>query len=818
MLSARELYDRGVAASNAGRLGSARRYLSKAAAASEDADLSSLIEVSTAYLDSETGDMAGAVERLDAVLSRTGLSPRTRGIARSQRGLLMARAGNSTEALRDFTDALSVIGGDPILSGRAHNNRGNLHMQNGELTEARRDFAAVLDVLGSPDADPNYDKARFNLAYVDQLSGDLVAALRAIDEVEPRLASLGPLYQATIQQTRAEILIAAGLLRQGEQQLREAARAYGARRLPLFQGETELVRARALLADDPQAARTVARQAARRFRQHGSEVWALRAEAVATMAAVRRGGRSVSLVEEIDRLLPGLRRERLSVDAANVELHACRVLIRRGDLDSAAARLRTVRLSESAPIGARLLHHEVAADLERARGRRAQAFTRLRRGLSALHAWQASFGSLDLQSGVVGHGRQLAVDGLRMAVSDGRPEVFFEWSERARALASRIIPVRPPADERVSAELSELRWLQSMTPDPRSVEGRRMAELQGSIRQRAWYGDGSRQVAEPVSLATLQECLGADRALVAFVTTTERVAALVATPDAAVVIDVCARDRLDAQLGGLFPDLDMAGSELPAPFAGPVRRQLASRLADLADLLVVPLLDAIGERGLVLTPSGVLAGVPWGLLPGLQGRPVAVAQSATAWVLRQSAPLSLARAGFVAGPRVARAEAEVTAAARLWQGSTVLTGPAATAGAVSDVAASVDVLHLSAHGRHSAENPLFSGVELVDGPWFGYDIDQLAHVPDVVLLSACEVGRSEVRYGEELIGMTAAWQHSGVRSVIASAAAVNDEAAHDVLLGVHRGLRAGLDPAAALAAALPAPSDERPPAPFVCFG
>ncbi|MFN8189791.1 MAG: hypothetical protein U0R78_04990 [Nocardioidaceae bacterium] len=86
MLPARELYDRGVAASNAGRLGSARRYLTRAAAASDDPDLSSLIEVSTAYLDSETGDLTGAVERLDAVLARPGLSPRTRGIARSQRG------------------------------------------------------------------------------------------------------------------------------------------------------------------------------------------------------------------------------------------------------------------------------------------------------------------------------------------------------------------------------------------------------------------------------------------------------------------------------------------------------------------------------------------------------------------------------------------------------------------------------------------------------------------------------------------------------------------------------------------------------------
>ena len=65
--------------------------------------------------------------------------------------------------------------------------------------------------------------------------------------------------------------------------------------------------------------------------------------------------------------------------------------------------------------------------------------------------------------------------------------------------------------------------------------------------------------------------------------------------------------------------------------------------------------------------------------------------------------------------------------------------------------------------------------------------------------------------------MTAAWQHAGARTVIASAAAVNDDVAHDVLLGVHRGLRAGLDPAAALAAALPPPDEGTPPAPFVCF-
>ena len=148
----------------------------------------------------------------------------------------------------------------------------------------------------------------------------------------------------------------------------------------------------------------------------------------------------------------------------------------------------------------------------------------------------------------------------------------------------------------------------------------------------------------------------------------------------------------------------------------------------------------------------------------------------------------------------------------------MLAGAAATAAAVSRARRPVDVLHVAAHGRHSAENPLFSGLQLADGPWFGYDIDQLRQVPDVVLLSACEVGRSTVRWGEELIGMTTAWLHAGARCVIASPAAVNDQAAYDVLVAVHQQLAAGVDPAAALAAAVPAVSADAAPVPLVCFG
>lgn len=131
-------------------------------------------------------------------------------------------------------------------------------------------------------------------------------------------------------------------------------------------------------------------------------------------------------------------------------------------------------------------------------------------------------------------------------------------------------------------------------------------------------------------------------------------------------------------------------------------------------------------------------------------------------------PHEYALAGFAAGPRLARAEPEVRRAARSWPGARTLVGGEATASAVADIAGRVDVLHLAAHGRHEPDNPLFSHLELVDGPWYGYDLDQLADIPEVVILSACEVGATTIRRGDELLGLTTAWLHAGARCVIAS--------------------------------------------------
>jgi tetratricopeptide (TPR) repeat protein len=814
--SAHELHQAGLEALVGRRLPTARRLLERARDAAAEPDLLARIEASRAFLTVELGDLTGALQLCDRALGLAGVSFETLGVLHSQRALILLRLGETTDALEAFGVGIAMLT-DPVELGKAHINRGNVHLARGAGQEAAADFATAVDLLRAAGRHVEAAMAEHNLGYADLLRGDLVSALAHMDAVRPVLLPLSPVGVAMTNQDRAEVLMAAGLTRSGLAVLDESARTFGQHRMPHRRGEAELIIARTALADDPARSLTAARAARARFARLDAPALQLKAEALVHGAEVRLGRIRPSLVRRGDQLEAELESQALRWWAIDLALDAALVAARRGDLEDARARLAAIRVPARAPLGVRLRERDVRAALAERTGRRQHALAHLRRGLADLHEWQSSFGSLDLQTMVTGHGRRIAVRGLRVAVASRRPDVLFEWSERARMLASRVQPVRVPQDEDAQADLRELRSLAAVEDPSREVAARQ-AELRQRVRERAWQHRGSGEYADPVTPEDVQARLRPQQALVAYVVTAQDVTALVVTGERVVVVPLGRTAALQSLLGGLLPDLDMAAAELPPMFAQAIRSELASRLRRLDDVLLAPLADVVGDRELVLTPSGVLAGVPWTILPSNQGRPVVVAQSATSWLTRTETALRSSSAGFVAGPRVAQAQAETTAAAREWPVATVLHGPDATAEAVSALAGRVDVLHVSAHGRHSSENPLFSGFELADGPWFGYDIDQLESVPDVVLLSACEVGRSTLRGGEELIGMTAAWLHAGARCVIASAAAINDAVAHDVLVAVHRGLAAGHPPATALAQAVSDVDPAGPPAPLVCFG
>lgn len=824
MLTAAELHRRGLEASNAGRHAQARQLLTRALDRDAAPDTRARTLLTLAHVESELGSRDIGLARCDQALDLPAVSESVRGLVYSQRGLLLMRAGAGHDAISAFAEAEPRLDGDHEALVRVHLNRGNVHLQQGRAASALADFEVAARLAGTADLPVQRAKAEHNLGYAHLLRGELVTALQLMDKAAHELDHLSPFMRAVGQLDKAEVLLASGMTDDAAESLRQAAQAFGSVKVRQSQAEAELVLARLLVGTDPGEAKRVAERARRRFQSRGSSSWALRAEAVGLSADAESGTWSRLLATRAEELRKELSTSGLTREAAALEVRAAQGLMQIGDLSAARRRLAAARVTTASPFATRLLDREVRAELARRQGRRTVAISHVKAGLDDVHAWQSSFGSLDLQSSLVGHGRRLAMQGLSMALADGRAEVVFEWSERARALASRVAPVRPPADPEAAHDLSDLRQLQVARQGSESSGAAsdallvRVQEVSARIRQRAWYDTGSGRVTEPVELVELQAGLSSsDGVAISYFVGDGELHALVATSDDAQLRRLCPLGEVKTLLGGLQADLDVTAGRLPQPLLAVVRAALRQRLDRMCETLVTPLVDLIGAGPVVVVQTASLAGVPWPMLSPFVGRPLTVPRSATSWLRSRTVKARPTRAGLVAGPRVRRAEEEVASAARAWSSPTVLTGSDARCAPVSQVACQVDVLHVAAHGRHTADNPLFSGLELVDGPWFGYDIDQLESIPSTVILSACELGRSSVRWGEETIGMTDAWLHAGSRCVIAAPASVSDDAACELLAAAHALLAAGALPSQALAGA--ATQVESPaPAPFLCFG
>lgn len=62
------------------------------------------------------------------------------------------------------------------------------------------------------------------------------------------------------------------------------------------------------------------------------------------------------------------------------------------------------------------------------------------------------------------------------------------------------------------------------------------------------------------------------------------------------------------------------------------------------------------------------------------------------------------------------------------------------------------------HALFRADNPLFSALQLADGPLTVYDLERLRAAPRDMILSACDDGVSAVRPGDEPAAALAAAQ------------------------------------------------------------
>lgn len=805
----------GIAAVHLDDLATAARHLRAAirtAGRAGSPELAAEAKIRMAFVTSMRGRPRQALADLEALLP--SLHGELRGRAEAQRAAVFNHLGRHADALASYRQAIPVLrrAQDHVWLQRVLSNRGIVYGYRHEFALAEADFHEAEDLCAGLGLDLSLAVVRLNLGWVRGVRGDVPGALRYLDLAETRFRELGTHQLGWLLSDRSELLLSVGLTAEARAAAEEAVAELRRRRRAIVLPEVRLLLARtATLDGDHERAVEAARRAAREFGAQQRPEWRALASFVVLRSRLEAGqpgvttARLAAIAEELSEA---------GWTAASVEarLLGARVARKSGALDLLAVAAR-FRHRGPALLRVRGWHAEALRRL--ALGDRAGASAAVRRGLRLLDEHRAALGATDLRAHSAGFRVELAELGLRMALEEGAPARVLGWAEQGRASHLLMRRVRPPDDPRLAEHLTELRAVATdarTSRDPSVTDRQALLErrIRDYIRSRAGAPQGPEARRAPGVIRSLAPLLE-DRALVEFVLLDGLLSAVTIIGGRARLTTLgpvgAVRDlveRVPFALRRLARSGDTRGGSSAAA------RMLRHAAARLDALLLAPL--GLGERPLVIVPTGPLQGLPWPVLPSCSGRPVAVSPSAALW--RQAVVRPATGTGPVvvaAGPGLPDAAAEVAEVAAIY-------GTVPTRDSTLAALDGARLAHLAAHGRVNTANPLFSSLHLADGPLTVYDLERLRTPPELVVLAACESGRSVVRAGDELLGLSTTFLSLGTRCVVASMVPVPDARTRPLMIALHERLAAGVSTATALAETQREAGDDVTAAGFVCIG
>jgi len=248
---------------------------------------------------------------------------------------------------------------------------------------------------------------------------------------------------------------------------------------------------------------------------------------------------------------------------------------------------------------------------------------------------------------------------------------------------------------------------------------------------------------------------------------------------------------------------------------GPARIQhLAAQCREILGRFYHLLLAGIeaGESydALVIVPHGALHYVPFHALHDgqrylVQRYAISYAPSATLYAvcrgrMERRRPGSTLVLAHTAGDQLPYALDEAERVGTIL-GASVRAESGATRAVLSSEGRRAATIHIAAHGVFRPDAPLFSHVQLADGPLTTADVFNLDFRAGLVVLSACETGRSVLGGGDELVGLSRAFLHAGAASLLVSQWRVDDRSTSILMTRFYEALRDGKTPVEALCAA-----------------
>lgn len=688
-------------------------------------------------------------------------------------------------------------------------NRGLASVSLGDLDRGRADLDRALALAVEHGFPAQEYKARHNLGCVAYLAGDIPGALtlmREAAEMPLDITSARGLLDL------GKVLLDAGLLDEAEDVLVRGLEAARRDRQPLERGDVQLDLARsALLRGELALARVRAGHAVRTFRSLRAGGRTEEVElfgAAVDLGAGRRLARAERVASRWATPTPVTPAERL---ATRIRVEAA---LARHDPDTARSELDLLRTELPQPLGARLHEHLLAARLASADGDPARATAILESAADQLALEQGAVHSMELRAGLAFHAARIRDADVETATDSGSLPALFESVERWRAASHRAPPLRPPEDERTAELVARLRRLRRLDEAaPQSSTQEEVVRLHGEITERlraaraARAAGGSRGEAD-VGAVTFEQASAALARRGATLVTFHEVRGTV------VRLVVGERGEVAQSVLGPVRDLARAAARLTSDLRAwaVARPSMAAFLARAresslreVDTLLLRGVDPTGT--VVVVPTVGLAALPWRALPSLRDHPVVAAPSVTAWARRAVSASVAPMVAALAGPGLPRARDEVRTVGEVWGrhtgvGAGTTSGGATTEGAalaadVRAALASASVVHLAAHGHHVDQSPLFSSLDLADGPVFAHEL-RAPLAAELVVLSACDVGRSRGRPGDEPLGLAAALLGLGVQCVVAATNPVHDDVAAAAMVDLHGRLVDGADVTSAL--------------------
>jgi len=722
------------------------------------------------------------------------LSGQEADLSRLQKAFLLMMRGEHNKALPVLSSAVAGFtkqGADAYLELTLFN-RATTFVAFGEYDAAVADLERAFEIGMRLDHRVSAADAALHLSQVLGWRDDVPGAMRwhtRSAELRSAAGASNPLADAE----HAYVLVQARLMQEAESILERAI----PRLAEAGDNEAVLVNSRLLLAD-VLLSRDEHSRALEQVELAASDTpadgrWRFDIAAARHRVRLRGGEASGGLLRSMIRTADDMAANGEQHSAAVARFRAVELALQLDKHDTAATLMAaTQRYARSGPLWLQIQAWTAIAQMRLSEGNRRGAAAAVRAGMDRLDAYRSGIGATDLRMHAAGYGDKLAGIGIGLAIESGSAERLYRWSERLR---THRRPTRREGDSTLDTALADLRRAATEVrrADKDSVRSarRKVASLESRVRQISRERAGDTAGGSSTPLDRLQETVG-DRALIEYVEDGPNHYAIVITSDRSRLVDLGdSTDIID-----LVDHLRFSAERIarPSTSAESGRAALASAEASCQSLRH-RLLDSlpITAGRLVVVPSGALHGVPWGMLaPG----PVVTAPSATAWFRAMQRSAVETDRLVVYGPDLAHAAAEAAAIASL-TGATITSSVAETI----DRLARSSLVHFACHARPRADSPLFSSLILEDGELTLYDIEHLPAVPATIVLAACSGAGSVLATGSEVLSLAGSFLSMGARTVVAPLFSVSDEVTNQVMLGLHKSLAAGDDPATALLAA-----------------